>query len=92
MLNEIIEYALQHPEGKILFDTPVTVENICVIRGAWAGKGALYLMDGSRLWTKIETTDQNAELVLNSIYQRISLMKYDQSRVPSYADAYGSAI
>jgi hypothetical protein len=98
MLNEIIQYLTQYPEGKILFDTPVTVKKsphdlVCMINGVWGSvdKG-LWLLDGNSQWYLITAIDQNAELVLNSIYQRISLMKYDQSRVPFYSEAYGEAI
>ena len=35
----------------------------------------LYIMDGNEQWSELEITDQNAALVIGSLYQRLKLMR-----------------
>lgn len=37
--------------------------------------GELYVMDGDEQWHKVELSDDNAHLVIGSLYQRLRLMR-----------------
>ncbi len=53
---------------------------------AWAvqisPKDELFVMDGSQNWHQLETTDINAELMIGSLYQRLSLMCAPKKEAP----------
>lgn len=84
MLTEIIEHLNQYPEGKILFDTPVEIKDVCVIHGAVTTGLTVWLMDGAGKWHFLSETDHNYKVVARAVKQKLM-------PVPSYADAYGTA-
>lgn len=83
MLKDIIDILENYPDGKLLFDDPVTVDSVCVIHAAWAGRlNDLWLMDWAGRWHELKETDHNYSLVAKAVLDKLR---------PSYADAYGTA-
>lgn len=51
---------------------------------AWAAcvspKDELYVMDSDEQWHQVELTDDNAALVIGSLYQRLKLMRINYAK------------
>ena len=51
---------------------------------AWAAcvspKGELFLMDSNEQWHQVELGDDNASLVIGSLYQRLKLMRVNYAK------------
>lgn len=66
---------MSHPDHSILFDTPVIVRNEHMsILECWgvAARETIWLMDETGDWHELEEQDQNFELVVNSIHERLN--------------------
>ena len=54
---------------------PFVMWAVCV-----SPKDELYLMDGEQQWHLLEPTDNNAALVVGSLYQRLRLMRIQYAK------------
>lgn len=78
-LIHIILIVSGYPDQQVVFDTPVIVKRAphVSIFECWGVKihEGVWLMDEKGNWHELEETDDNAQLVANSIYQRLRIMQ-----------------
>jgi hypothetical protein len=88
-LEALKKQVLSFPEGRILFDAPVTVSTqahaeLFCCHGAWADAAqGLWLLDGHGQWHSIDHNDANAQDVIAGIHQKIKSLNHERSKVLS---------
>lgn len=78
---ETIQQIVESHNREIIFDDPVKVkktphELVFTCYGIHVENG-VWLMDGAGQWYQLEESDQNAKLVINSLYQRLRAMQME---------------
>lgn len=81
---DIIKELVEHEY--LYFDTAIEVKitPYSFPFNAWAAcvspKDELFVMDNNEQWHQVELTDDNASLVIGSLYQRLKLMRINYAK------------
>jgi hypothetical protein len=97
-LQQINELMQNHTDEQVIFDDPIKVRSaphqpIFTVYGVWSGSEGLFVLDGGGEWHgPLLPEQQNGQLIINSIYQRIKLTPIKQSVVVADYDRELNAI
>lgn len=86
-LQQINDLAKCHPDGQVLFDDPIKVRSaphqpVFTVYGVWAGSDGLFVLDGGGEWHgPLLPEQQNGDLMINSIYQRMKILELNGSAI-----------
>lgn len=73
--KHIEQLVQQYPDGQVIFDDPLEVQDVFTVCGVWSGDNGLFVLDGAGEWHGPLLTEQvNGELMINSIYQHLKAM------------------
>lgn len=78
-LQHINDLAKRHPNGQVLFDDALKVRSaphqpVFTVYGVWTGSEGLFVLDGGGEWHgPLLPNQQNGQLIINSIYQRLKV-------------------
>jgi len=80
-LEALKKQVLSFPEGRILFDIPVTID-FFTCYGAWAdAHQGLWLMDGFGQWHELNANDHNAAGMIAGISQKLKSLRHERSKI-----------
>jgi hypothetical protein len=85
-LQAIQQFAQSHPEGKVIFDEPITVKSsphhlVFTVFGIWQGENGLFVMDGEGQWHGALSQEQVfGDLMIASIYQRVKALQLNSTK------------
>lgn len=82
MITQDIQELKSMVTGELIFDTPATVKitphsELFRAYGVANIDDTLYAMDGEGNWHEIQPNQGNVEYVVNSLLQRLKLIKYE---------------
>jgi hypothetical protein len=88
-IQQINDLAKRHPDGQVLFDEPINVRSaphqpVFAVFGVWVGSEGLFVLDGAGEWHgPLLPEQQNGDLMINSIYQRMKMLELNGSAIAS---------
>lgn len=86
-LQHINDFAQHYPDGQLLFDDPIKIRSaphqpVFTVYGIWSGCEGLFVLDGGGEWHGPLLPEQdNGELMINSIYQRMKILELNGSAI-----------